>query len=75
MVGYCEYFIHLPTKGLWACPGDLPPDILKRPETLVSLGNLELKHSCFLALLSLPIGSVTARMMILVTNAVLQHEE
>ena len=29
--------------GFWACLGDLPPDITRRPETWVSLCNLMLK--------------------------------
>ena len=33
-------FLHLPNKGFWACLGDLPPDMPRRP---VSLCNLMLK--------------------------------
>ena len=32
-----------PDKGFWACLGDLPPDMPRRPETWVSLCNLTLK--------------------------------
>ena len=37
-------FLHSPDKGFWACLGDLPPDMPRRPEIWVSLGNLMLKH-------------------------------
>ena len=33
----------MPDKGFWACPGDLPPDMPRRPETWVSLCSLLLK--------------------------------
>ena len=36
-------FLLSPNKGFWACLGDPPPDILRRPETWVSLCNLMLK--------------------------------
>ena len=36
-------FLRLPDKGFWACLGDLPPDMPRRPETWVSLCNLMLK--------------------------------
>ena len=36
-------FLRSPEKGFWACLGDLPPDMLRRPETWVSLCNLMLK--------------------------------
>ena len=36
-------FLRSPNKGFWACLGDLPPDMPKRPETWVSLCNLMLK--------------------------------
>ena len=36
-------FLRSPDKGFWACPGDLPPDMPRRPETWVSLCNLMLK--------------------------------
>ena len=32
-----------PDKGFWACLGDLPPDMPRRPETWVLLCNLMLK--------------------------------
>ena len=44
MVGYLELFLRSPDKGFWACLGDLPPDMPRRPETWVSLCNLMLKH-------------------------------
>ena len=37
-------FLRSPDKGFWACLGDLPPDMLRRPETWVSLCNLMLKY-------------------------------
>ena len=37
-------FLCSPDKGFWACLGDLPPDMPRRPETWVSLCNLMLKH-------------------------------
>ena len=38
------------TFRLWACLGDLPPDMPRRPETWVSLCNLMLKlHSILLS--------------------------
>ena len=36
-------FLRSPDKGFWACPGDLPPDLPRRPETWVLLCNLMLK--------------------------------
>ena len=36
-------FLRSPDKGFWACLGDIPPDMLRRPETWVSLCNLMLK--------------------------------
>ena len=35
-------FLRSPYKGFWACLGDLPPDMPRRPETWVSLCNLKL---------------------------------
>ena len=43
MVGYWERFHRSPDEGFWACLGDLPPDMPRRPETFVSLCNLMLK--------------------------------
>ena len=37
-------FLRSPDKGFWACLGDLPPDMPRRPETWISLCNLMLKH-------------------------------
>ena len=37
------FFLRLPDKGFWACLGDLPPDMSRRPRTWVSLCNLMLK--------------------------------
>ena len=36
-------FLSSPDKGFWACLGDLPPDMPRRPKTWVSLCNLLLK--------------------------------
>ena len=36
-------FLRSPDKGFWACLGDQPPDMPRRPETRVSLCNLMLK--------------------------------
>ena len=36
-------FLRSPNKGFWACLGDLPPDMPRRPETWVLLCNLLLK--------------------------------
>ena len=36
-------FLRSPDKGFWACPGDLPPDMLRRSETWISLCNLMVK--------------------------------
>ena len=36
-------FLRSPEKGFWACLGDLPPDMPRRPETWVSLFNFMLK--------------------------------
>ena len=36
-------FLCSPDKGFWACLGDLPQDMPRRPETWVSLCNLMLK--------------------------------
>ena len=36
-------FLRSPDKGFWACLGDLPLDMPRRPETWVSLRNLMLK--------------------------------
>ena len=36
-------FFRLPDKEFWACLGDLPPDIPRRPEIWVSLCNVMLK--------------------------------
>ena len=36
-------FFRSPDKGFWACLGDLPPNMPRRPETWVSLCNLMLK--------------------------------
>ena len=36
-------FLRSPDKGFWAFLGDPPPDMLRRPETWVSLCNLMLK--------------------------------
>ena len=36
-------FLRLPDKGFWACLGDIPPDMPRRPETWVSLYNLMMK--------------------------------
>ena len=36
-------FLRSPDTGFWACLGDLPPDMPRRPETWVSLCNLMLK--------------------------------
>ena len=36
-------FLRSPDKEFWACLGDLPPNMLRRPETWVSLCNLMLK--------------------------------
>ena len=36
-------FLRSPNKGFWACLGDLPTDIPRRPETWVSLCNLMLE--------------------------------
>ena len=33
-------FLRSPDKGFWACLGDIPPDMPRRPETRVSLYNL-----------------------------------
>ena len=33
-------FLRSPDKGFWACLGDIPPDMPRRPETWVSLYNL-----------------------------------
>ena len=38
-----KVFLHSPDKGFWACLGDLPPDMPRRPETWVSLCILMLK--------------------------------
>ena len=37
------FFLCSPDMGFWECLGDLPPDMPRRPETLVSLCNLMLK--------------------------------
>ena len=36
-------FLRSPDEGFWTCLGDLPPDMHRRPENLVSLCNLMLK--------------------------------
>ena len=36
-------FLRSPDKGFWACLGDIPPDMPRRPETTVSLYNLMMK--------------------------------
>ena len=36
-------FHRSPDKGFWACLGDIPPDMARRPETWVSLYNLMMK--------------------------------
>ena len=36
-------FLRSPDKGFWACLGDIPPDMPRRPETWVSLYNLMMK--------------------------------
>ena len=36
-------FLRSPDKGFWACLGDIPPDMPRRPETEFSLCNLMLK--------------------------------
>ena len=36
-------FLRSPVKGFWACLGDIPPDMPKRPETWVLLYNLMMK--------------------------------
>ena len=36
-------FLRSPDKGFWACLGDIPPDMPRRPETWVSLCYLMLK--------------------------------
>ena len=36
-------FLRSPNKGFWACLGDIPPDMPRRPEIWVSLCNLMLK--------------------------------
>ena len=41
-------FLRSPDKGFWACLGDLPPDMPRRPETLFSLCNLILRRSAIL---------------------------
>ena len=41
--GLLRVFLRSPDKGFWACLGDLPPDMPRRPETWVSLCNLMLK--------------------------------
>ena len=47
---WCEVidsvYLRSPDKGFWACLGDLPPDMPRRPETFVLLCNLMLKHRC-----------------------------
>ena len=43
MVGIESVFLLSPDKGPWACLGNLPPDMPRRPETWVSLCNLMLK--------------------------------
>ena len=47
MVGYWwvieGVFLRSPDEGFWACLGDLPPDMPRRPGTWVSLCNLTLK--------------------------------
>ena len=37
-------FLRSPDKGFWACLGDIPPDMPRRPETLVSLYNLMMNN-------------------------------
>ena len=37
-------FLCSPDKGFWACPGDLPLDMPRQPETWASLCNLMLKR-------------------------------
>ena len=53
-------FIRSPEKGFWACLGDLPPDVLRRPETWASLCNLMLKN-CGNSRSSAILGSETPR--------------
>ena len=36
-------FLRSPDKGFWACLGDIPPDMPRRPETWVSLYNWMMK--------------------------------
>ena len=48
MIGHGELltecvFLRSPNKGFWACLGDLPPDMPRRPVTSVLLCNLMLK--------------------------------
>ena len=49
-------FLRSPDKKFWACLGDLPPDMPRRPETWVSLCNLMLKL-CGISLSSAILGS------------------
>ena len=37
-------FFHSPDKGLWACLGDLTPDMLRRWETWVLLYKTQLRY-------------------------------
>ena len=49
-------FLRSPHKGFWACLGDIPPDMPRRPGTWVSLYNLMMKLcgiSCSSAILGL----------------------
>ena len=43
-LGIESVFLRSPDKGFWACLGDLPPHMPRKPETWVSLCNLKLKH-------------------------------
>ena len=33
-MGFESVLLHLPSKGFWACLGDLPPGMPRRPESL-----------------------------------------
>ena len=43
--GLLSVFFRSPDEGFWACLGDLPPDMPRRPETWVSLCNLSKKQT------------------------------
>ena len=49
-------FLRSPDKGFWACLGDMPPDMPRRPETWVSLCNLML-NLCGISRSSAILGS------------------